>query len=266
VVRGLVISIAVVSIAALLSAAVAHPECRGAPSAPGLSHVVLAVDDLEGASAEFRRLGFRLKDGRLHANNLLNRHVKFRDGSGIELMSVQGTPGDDMARRYAALARTGGGVYVALDASNAEAPASAAGVLGLEVQRSSSGSWQFISFPDTSAAAAVFFAVGVPVIRDPESLVSHSPDTRGIAEAWVEGGTELIELLEQLGATRCGTTTGPDGQTGERLGLSRGTLVIVPGRPAHRHQVLGVVLSLNAPGESRVWPERQFWIRYAYND
>jgi hypothetical protein len=260
-----VIPIVLISaIAWLIGGAGDTDECRGAGSAPALSHVVLAVDDLEKASAGFSQLGFRLKDGRLHANNLLNRHVKFRDGSGIEMMAVQGAPGDAMAQRYAALAEAGGGVYVALDVNSAEAPIAAASLLGLEVQRSSSGSWQFVAFPDTSPAAAVFFAIDVPLIQDTDSLVSHAMEVHGLSEAWLEGGAELVSLLRQLGAADCGTVQGPAGRTGHRLGLSRGTLVIVPGRTEARPRVLGVTLSLSAPGEGIVWPASDFWIRYDF--
>jgi catechol 2,3-dioxygenase-like lactoylglutathione lyase family enzyme len=252
--------------AVLLSASEPVRECRGSESAPGLSHVVLAVDDLEAASARFRQIGFRLKQGRLHPNNLLNRHVKFRDGSGIELMTVQGEPRDAMARRYATLAaHGGGGVYVALDASAVAEPLAAAAAQQLEVQRSSSGSWEFISFSDSSSAAAAFFAVGVPEIQDPDSLVAHTPDVSGLAEAWIEGDNRLIAVLEALGARRCGTVSYTDGRPGERIGLSRGQLVVVPARAESRPRVLGVVLKLRSPGDTIVWPQRSFWVRFAFD-
>jgi hypothetical protein len=192
--------------------------------------------------------------------------VKFRDGSGVELMTVLGEPRDAMARRYAALAADGGGgVYVALDASAVEEPVAAAASQQLEVQRSSSGSWEFVSFSDSSPAAAVFFAVGVPVIQDPDSLVSHTPDVSGLAEVWLEGDSQLVALLLALGARRCGTVSYTDGRPGERIGLSRGQLVIVPARPESRPRVLGVVLKLAATGDIVVWPQRSFWVRFAFD-
>jgi catechol 2,3-dioxygenase-like lactoylglutathione lyase family enzyme len=108
----LIIMAAAVSIAA---SSLPTQECTGAAGAPALDHVVLVVRDLDRAAAPFQKHGFRLKEGRLHANNLLNRHIKFRDGSSLELMTVRGSPGDAMARDYADLAASGeGGVYVAL--------------------------------------------------------------------------------------------------------------------------------------------------------
>ena len=124
-----------VVIAALVLAADPAQECVGSPSAPALDHVVVVVRDLEAASSGFRSAGFVLKQGRLHANNLLNRHVKFRDGSSIELMTVRGTPGDAMARDYAALAAAGeGGVYVALKVDGVEQASAAAAALACEAR------------------------------------------------------------------------------------------------------------------------------------
>jgi hypothetical protein len=236
--------------------------CVASRSAPALDHVVLAVRDLDRASAPFRAHGFRLKPGRLHGNNLLNRHVKFRDGSSLELMTVQGEPRDAMARDYAELAAAGeGGVYVALRVESLARPVKAAGALDLDSRESGSGPWRFLSFSPPSPAAAVFFSAGSGVVQDPEALVSHEPDVTGLAEAWLEGGSELAALLERLGATRCGPARSPDGRTGERLALSRGSIVVVKPSSA-RPRVLGVVLRLRQAGGGTVWPHPSFWVQY----
>ena len=79
--------------------------------------------NLDTAAAAFRARGFRIKTGRLHANNLLNRHIKFRDGSSLELMTLAGPPHDDMARDYATLLDQGeAGVYVGLNVPDPARP------------------------------------------------------------------------------------------------------------------------------------------------
>jgi hypothetical protein len=162
------------------AADVQHAGCVGGPAAPALDHVVIVVRDIEAASAGFAREGFRLKHGRLHANNLLNRHIKFRDGTGIELMTVVGEPGDAMAGRYVQLLRDGeGGVYVALAVT---------------------------------------------------------------AAAWPEASPEFGELLQRLGAAHCGTAGAANGMAGERIGLGRGSIIIVPPAADARPRVHGVVL------------------------
>jgi hypothetical protein len=260
--KHLLLAVAVVLLTARSGSAQA---CVAAPSAPALDHVVLAVRDLDRASSLLQTHGFRLKEGRLHANNLLNRHVKFRDGSSLELMTVRGDPLDSMSRDYAGLAAAGeGGVYVALTVRSMTEPEGVAGALRLESRSSSSGPWRFLSFPSSSPAAAVFFSAGSAVVQDPDSLVSHDPDVTGLAEAWVEGGAELSELLERLGARRCGPARSPDGRTGERLALGRGNIVVVQPSGPERPRVLGVVLRLGSQGEGTVWPLPGFWVQYRF--
>lgn len=244
----------------------AAETCTAHPGAPSLDHVVLVVRDLDTAAAGFARAGFRLKPGRLHPNNLLNRHVKFRDGSGIELMSVTDPPGDAMAQDYARLLEAGeGGVYVALRSSDLARVEQAAGALDLATVASASGEWRFVGFPAASPAAAIFFSAGDGAVQDAESVVTHAPDVTGLAEAWLEGGTELSALLEQLGAVQCGQARTASGDVGVRLALARGSVVITPAQPGARPRLLGVVLHLREPGGLLVVnPHPAFWVRYEY--
>lgn len=254
-----------VAVGAFTGSSGTSQECVAAMFAPALDHVVLVVRDLDQASTPFQALGFRMKEGRLHANNLLNRHVKFRDGSSLELMTLRGDPLDSMSRDYAELAASGeGGVYVALKVRSVTEPEDAAAALRLESRASSYGPWRFLSFPSASPAAAVFFSAGSTVVQDPDSLVSHEPDVAGLAEAWVEGGDGLSELLEQLGARRCASARSPDGRTGERLALGRGSIVVVQSSGPARPRVLGVVLRLRSQGGGTVWPHPTFWVQYRF--
>ena len=65
----------------------------------GLDHIPVAVRDLEQAASTYQRLGFALKPGRHHANGIRNVHVKFPDGSGIELLTATGGV-DDLSSHY----------------------------------------------------------------------------------------------------------------------------------------------------------------------
>ena len=246
-----------------LAGALHQSACVAAASAPALDHVVLAVHDLDRAAAAFQAHGFRIKRGRLHANNLLNRHIKFRDGSSLELMTVAGPPGDAMAEDYARLLKEGAGaVYLALSISDIAPPARAAAALGLESRRSSSGPWQFLSFPPGSPAATVFLSAGNSQVTDPDSLVTHEPGVDGLREVWVEGGPALADLLRRLGAQHCGKASSGAG-SGDRWALRRGYVVIVPARTEARARVLGVVLQSRNPGLRALNPIPGFHVEYA---
>jgi hypothetical protein len=224
--------------------------------------VVLVVPDLDSAAAAFRARGFRIKQGRLHANNLLNRHIKFRDGTSLELMTLAGRPGDALAQDYADLLRGGArGVYVGLTVPSIDGPARAAKERGLESRRSSSGPARFLSFPAQSAAAAIFFGADGPTVHDPDSLVTHTPPAGALEEVWIEGAAALVDLLLDLGANRCGPVRSTGGLAGERIALSRGFVVVTPATPGVRPRVLGVVLRSPAP-LPRIQPLPTFWLEY----
>jgi len=65
-------------------AVIAHQE----PPVAGLDHVPIAVRDLEAAADTYRNLGFSLKPGRPHDNGIRNQHVKFPDGTELELITA----------------------------------------------------------------------------------------------------------------------------------------------------------------------------------
>jgi hypothetical protein len=54
----------------------------------GLDHVPIAVGNLEKARADYEALGFVIKPGRPHTNGIENLHVKFADGTEVELITA----------------------------------------------------------------------------------------------------------------------------------------------------------------------------------
>ena len=58
------------------------------PAVQGLDHIPIAVNDLAAAADHYRALGFSLKPGRPHENGITNQHVKFRDGTELELITA----------------------------------------------------------------------------------------------------------------------------------------------------------------------------------
>ena len=254
--------LAQVALIAQIASAASVSACVSA-AAPALDHAIIVVRDLDRAAKTFRTAGFRIKAGRLHANGLLNRHIKFRDGTEIELMTVHGSAGDEMARDYADLLEAGeGGVYVALRARNVATVQREAASLGLDTRRSSSGVWPFLSFGRSSPAAAVFFTSGDVVVTDADSIFQHVPRVTALAEVWLEGGPELGQLLRRLGARVCDTITAVDGRIAQRYGLSSGTVVLLPVVGNARPRVLGAVLETPTGRRDKVQPHGQFWIQY----
>ncbi len=251
-------------LAAGAEAARAQDACAAPGAAVRLDHAIIVVRDLDAAAARFEPLGFRTKAGRLHPDGLLNRHVKFRDGTGIELMTVRGTPTSRMARGYAALLAAGeGGVYAALWTANMARVRATATRLGHTPRVTRLGAWEFLSLPGLGDAAAVFFGAGGLQADDPDSVLSHPNGAVGLEAAWIEAGPELERLLGALGSRPCGAVTLPNGVVGTRWALARGSLVLVEPRETTERRVLGVEVRRAASGEAAsrvVEPLPGFWL------
>jgi catechol 2,3-dioxygenase-like lactoylglutathione lyase family enzyme len=58
-----------------------------------LDHIIIAIDDLETASPDYRALGFTVVRGGVHANHAThNALIAFEDGTYLELLAATGEP------------------------------------------------------------------------------------------------------------------------------------------------------------------------------
>jgi hypothetical protein len=209
---GLLITVAIADAA---SGQTVAPSNTGYPSrfcllpSAGLSidHVVVAVSHLPVAEADFRSLGFRLKPGRRHENGLRNAHIKFQDGSALELMTVEGRATDPVAGAYEAfLAGGDGAAFVAIEA-DLEKVGAAAEALGLDWDTSSAGAYSWVTLSDSTP---VFFIEWSRRPLDPDSPTAHVAGVSGISSVRLTGTDEFGRLLSGLGATRCPAGGRPD--------------------------------------------------------
>jgi hypothetical protein len=90
------------------------------PSVIGIDHMPLAVKNLELATDRYRALGFAIKPGRFHENGIRNNHVKFPDGSGIELITASESRDSLTAHYRQLLAQGEGPASIAFHARNTE--------------------------------------------------------------------------------------------------------------------------------------------------
>ncbi len=174
-----------------------------------LDHVIVAVSDLEKATKSYSDLGFTIKQGRLHQNGLLNNHIKLRDGTSVELMTVVGEPKDDLAKTYHNfLKEQEGGIYLALQASF-DLVLEKAEELELIYQASFGDPFSYITF-EHEDLKNIFFISYSRVFSDPDSILSHSNDVTGIKSVWIKSSPLFTELLTSLGASYGGTFKTPD--------------------------------------------------------
>jgi len=192
---GRIMSVALVAMCATwFSPAVpAEPAAR-----VGISHVNIAVADLDGASADYARLGFALKEGRRHPDGIRNRHVKFRDGTEIELITAPEAT-DALTTHYRQLIGAGDGpAFLSLDV---EPPALAVErVQQAGLPASTNGG--HVDFPFNTPLGYVFFAG-----------LNQSPTDRPEHFAHANGATSLV------GVTLAGENLDPERALFRAFGL-----------------------------------------------
>ncbi len=170
-----------------------HTE-PGSESLIGIDHIPTVVEDLDESSARYRELGFVLKPGRAHDNGLLNRHVKFKDGSGIELLSVPAAPKDELTRTYSALLRKGEGpAYLSFHARDSDARAAAlnAADVGFSV---TSG----MTTLDDPRLGFLFFVEDNRSPTDRPEHFAHPNGAGAMSEVWLAVDEQTLVSLRTL--------------------------------------------------------------------
>jgi len=192
----------------------------------GIDHIPVVVANLERAQADFRAMGFRIKPGRPHADGIRNAHVKFPDGSEIELITAPEAV-DALTAEYRAKLATGvGPVYFGLYAPDQDALS--ARIRGLpDVAADDHG---LVGFAPGSPLHPLFFGQRNKSPTDLPEHFGHENTAVRLSALWVPDSQELRALLARLGVplapTRlCGVTGGDEGTVAT---LPEGKLYLVP--------------------------------------
>ncbi len=165
-----------------------------------IDHVIIAVHNLDSASEKFQDLGFTIKDGRLHENGLLNKHIKFQDGSSVELMTLMSNPTDELSQTYHDfLKESEGGVFLALTAPIDDVQI-AAELLGIESNFIQTKAFKYLTFTDHELHNVFFIEYLHPIV-DSDSILTHDNEAQKISSVTIQSGEKLKNLLIQIGAT-----------------------------------------------------------------
>jgi len=176
-----------------------HGENTGGPTVVGLDHIPIIVADLDVAAERYRQLGFTLKLGRPHENGIRNQHVKFRDGTEIELITAHEAR-DALTTEYCRhLAAGDGPGFVALYAPEISALARLLDVMEKAYHRTET----LLSFPEMDGLRYIFFGLRNRSPTDRPEHFSHPNAAEKLMAVWLASddfGAERM-LLTTLGVS-----------------------------------------------------------------
>lgn len=165
-----------------------------------IDHVVIAVNDLEAARATFRSMGFTIKRGTKHANSIENAHIKFSDGTALELISAS-EPQDELTEGYLKLQSYGDGfAYLCLKMEHEQQ--TSAILSKFNTKSSQSSYYQTVTFPEESNISYLFFLKYLNPLKEDIEFVSHENGTLGLRSIALLKSDFAIEkqVFETLGS------------------------------------------------------------------
>jgi hypothetical protein len=164
----------------------------------GLDHVPIAVNELAAAALRYRQLGFALKPGRPHANGIENQHIKFQDGTELELITAPAVR-DSLTATYRRHLLAGDGpAFLALYAPVTDRLLASLSQAGFPHRANST----LVSILGPSAQRYVFFGARNQSPTDRPEHFAHANTAESLIAVWLAGADLSSErrLLAALGA------------------------------------------------------------------
>lgn len=154
----------------------------------GIDHVPIAVANLDSAAANYARMGFALKPGRPHDNGIRNVHIKFQDGTELELITASEAR-DDLTREYRAFLEHGDGpAFVALFAPNKERLSKSLDAAGL----AHSVGWG-VTFAQDHPLRYLFFGPRNASPTDKAEHFQHANGAQSLIGVWLAADIRDVE-------------------------------------------------------------------------
>lgn len=164
-----------------------------------IDHVISVYSNLEEPMDDLSKKGFTVKKGTLHANGLLNAHIKFQNLSSFELMSIASEPKDEISRRYEWLLQNEiQGVYLALSGLDQKRIESVLKELAIGFNILKNKSWTYITFADHSDFAHIFFIIYHTELSSSSEYTTHPNGFDVIKNVTIEGSEKVVRLFEEL--------------------------------------------------------------------
>lgn len=215
-----------------------------------IDHIVCLVRNIDLAANLYTKKGFTVKKGSLHKNGLINGHIKFNNKTSIELMSIKGTPTDEISKNYLKLLKNGeGGVFISISGIETSVMEKRLNNLEIDYNTITGENWDYITFPETSSLAHFFFIDSKFEIKDSIDILTHKNNSEKIKEVWIEGDTYVKYFLNGLGLKSMGKTVDMEIGEGERFLTNSGEIIVIPNKAPNsrpRIKLISIENKINA--------------------
>ncbi len=134
-----------------------QPYSFGRPNMPnavlgsghGIDHMVIAVEDLQQAAADYAKLGFGIEPGGRHPGGTENAAAAFESHTYLELLTVYDANGSGAREVVSFLSKQEGALAVGLDTSSADLTATHLRGVGLQVRGPTGGTITYEGVDET---------------------------------------------------------------------------------------------------------------------
>jgi len=166
------------------------------PLISGIDHIPIAVRNLDSTAAFFQRLGFALKPGRFHANGIRNQHVKFTNGTELELLTSPQSVDTLSTEYYNSLKEGEGPKFFGLFSTDMNGIAKQ---LNGYTNYEDHGGW--ITFPQTNPFHLLFFGGRQKAATDKPEHFAHRNSATSVIAVWLapDNAGQFIDLFQKLG-------------------------------------------------------------------
>lgn len=210
----------------------------------GIDHIPIVVRNLDSAAAIYKQLGFALKPGRLHANGIRNQHVKFKNGTELELITAPQALDTLSTEYYNSLKEGEGPVYFGLYSTN---------IPGIAQQLDGYTNYQnrgFITFPASNTFHNLFFGGRQIAATDKPEHFAHRNSATSLVAVWLATDhiTQFLDLFKRLGiATSQQRIYSPlSTQYASIAKLKEGEVILLPAsnQLTRNHPVIGATVKI----------------------
>lgn len=202
-----------------------HPDPR---PVLGLDHITVAVGDLEAAAERYRQLGFTLKPGRPHENGIRNHHVKFSDGTEIELITAAEARDAATTAYLKHLSQGDGPAFAAFYAPDMDAVAERLDKLGRKYRHAG----RFLTLHEDDELDYIFFGPRNHSPTDRPEHFRHANGAESLIALWFASDDYSAEedLLAAVGATLTDEKVrSPQVSSGRIARFAQSEVVLLPG-------------------------------------